>query len=191
MSPLATSLSLTKHPLRARQLFRCLLLIGSLAGGAATSQLMADDRDRVGADAPHNEDKFRMSGSRVPDRVGADAPHQERNAPANEDKFRLAGPQVPVVSVTQSSEEGSTDIRIRKSTAGAAPSKTARTRKAKDSTAKVATQTKTETKPSAAPSKPVPASYFDNQRIGEDAPHQERNSDVNARGDRLLIWERE
>ncbi len=188
MSTTANSLFLTKRLLHSRRLFCCLLLAGPLLGGSAVSRLLADDRDRTGADAPHqernvpaNEDNFHLSG-------GA----QERNSSANEDKFRLSGSQSSFVSITQTSE-GGTDIRIRKLAAGTAPSKTARTQKAKTSTAKAAAQAKAETKqaPAATPSKPVPASYFDNQRIGQDAPHQERNSDPSARGARLLIWERE
>ena len=171
MSTTANSLPFTKHLSSGRKLVCCLLLAGPLLSGSMASRSLADDRDRVGADAPR----------------------QERNAPANEDKFRLAGPQVPVVSVAQSPDEGTTDIKIRKSTAGAAPAKTAKARKARKSTTKTVAQTAAETKPTtvAEPVKRVPASYFDNQRVGEDAPHQERNSDVNARGARLFIWERE
>ena len=170
MSTPANFPSFTKHSPRGRKLFCCLLLAGPLLGGVMAPRLLADDRARVGDDAPH----------------------QERNSAANADRFRLSGPQVPVVSVAQSPDEGTTDIKIRKSTAGTAPSKTARTRKTKKATGKVVAQTKTETKPAPAvqPAKRVPASDFDNQPVGENAPHQERSSDVNARGARLLIWER-
>ncbi len=157
---------------RTRKLPCCLLLAGSILGGPMVPWLQADG----------------------PDRVGADAPHQERNAPANADKFRLPGSQVPVVSVTQSPNDGETDIKIRKSTAGAAPAKTSRRSRARKANAKVAAQAKTETKQTdaaaAAKPKEVSAPDIDDQRVGNSAPHQERSSDPNAHAARLFIWDR-
>ncbi|MBE7159142.1 MAG: hypothetical protein INR62_12055 [Rhodospirillales bacterium] len=118
------------------------------------------------------------------ERTGADAPHYERNQAKNEKKTAL-----PLTAVNVP-EFADTQKPVRKATAVKSD---ATARKSKDKK-KAERQAKEKPKTESVVADTVPdRPRYDAQiedRVGSDAPHQERNSDPSRRGAHLIILER-
>lgn len=119
------------------------------------------------------------------DRTGADAPHQERNLAKNEKKSALPLSEVAVPEFSDSQKP------VRKATAVKTDSTS---RKAKDKK-KAERQAKAKPKTEAVTTEVVeerPRNDYPQveDRVGSDAPHQERSSDPGRRSGHLIILER-
>ncbi len=119
------------------------------------------------------------------ERTGSDAPHQERNEAKNERKTAVALSEVNVPAFA--------DKPVRKAkaveTTSAARGKAKDKKKAEQQQAKA--KPKTETTPASVVDERPHYDYSPaDDRVGGDAPHQERGSDPNKRGARLFILER-
>lgn len=123
------------------------------------------------------------AGADPEERTGADAPHHERNEAKNERKSALPLSEINVPAFA--------DKPVRKATAVKTSSTSRKSKDKKKAEQQAKAKPKTETTPADVADERPRYDYSPAvDRVGGDAPHQERSSDPNKRGARLFILER-
>ena len=122
------------------------------------------------------------------ERVGEDAPHQERNQAKNERKTALPVSELNVPAFADKPVKKATAVKTASVSSSDSHSKAKDKKKAKQ---QQAAKAKAEAETTVTTTVEYrPRYYYVEDRVGSDAPHQERASDPSKRGARLFILER-